>query len=143
MRPWLKQGRIVYCWVDDLQDVRAKKGRWKYGIILRLDKRSNDLKMVQINSGAPVEMGPNLRVQVRISSKDYPFFRRAFSFINCLMLVKKPLRDLEREMKSRDQTQDCGRLRDEHLRQVISKVLELGDISNRDRATISTPITGY
>jgi len=50
MPKWLKRGRVLYCWIDDLKDSRRAKGKWKFCILVGIDSERDELKLVLINS---------------------------------------------------------------------------------------------
>jgi hypothetical protein len=134
---WLKQGRVIYCWVEDIS-----KPANKFAILLGLDLERDNLLAVLINSAGGDGVPPKwdaerfIDFQIKLDVGDYHFIEHP-SYINCHEFVQIPYSKILNGQNG--YFEDCCTLKREHLDLVLAKVHKSQNLTQRQSMTINTP----
>jgi hypothetical protein len=146
MHAWLKHGRVLKCWIDDLRDSHKGRGKWKFCIVVGYDSSRDQVLLVLVNSrisNAFAQSNPDYgNAQFALRKADYNHILEYDSWIDCFQLSKIRRTDVVEQLRELSPpAKDYGVLRQTDLEQVIELLNTYGDLSQRDRTTINRRIT--
>lgn len=145
MPKWLKKGRVIKCWIDDLRDSRLTDGKWKYCVLVGFDPDRDHVLFVLINSQFPTFFASNRPdfelAQMVIRHSDYSHFLEHDSWIDCYQIAKKSYSDLVNEFSDLSPpTKDHGGIRPDDLCKILRRLNDYGELPMRERRMLQAPI---
>lgn len=130
----IKPGCIIKIFCDFIYDPK-----YKYCVIVHTDYEDEILLFFLVNSNIPnfIKQSPDLyRCQLTLTKKDYPFFPKEESYLNCAELFDKLTLNEVIDHLVRVPNDFIGNLNDNEIKSIIDIVRASRTISSDDRDLI-------